>query len=259
MMNKNSFSFHLFPGLFKALSTIALSLMVFGVSTRAQANMTIDTTRIIYSGGKRDVTFKISNISKEQPSFVQLWLDDGNSSATAEDAVSPFNLTPPVARINAGASQVVRMVFTGEPLPPDRESIFYFNMLELPEKTAAQNKVSFAVRTRIKVFYRPQGIKGDPTSGLDQVTWKIVQKDKEWVAEGTNPTPFYLSFFNLNLDDNEKFEFVVDGGMLPPKGNVTIPLGEVGKMKKTYKAMKVNYINDYGGVTPKVLPISFPK
>jgi chaperone protein EcpD len=261
MMNKHSYSysFPLFPGLFKAFSALALSLLVLGVATRAQADMTIDTTRIIYLGGKRDVTFKISNISKEQPSFVQLWLDDGNISATAEDAVSPFNLTPPVARINAGASQVVRMVFTGEPLPPDRESIFYFNMLELPQKSASENKLSFAVRTRIKVFYRPEGIKGEPISGLDQVTWKIVQKDKEWVAEGSNPTPFYLSFFSLALDDNEKFEFSVDGNMLPPMGKLSVRLGEVGKMKQTYKAIKVNYINDYGGATPKVLPISFPK
>jgi chaperone protein EcpD len=259
MMNKNTPSFLLFPGLFKALSAAALSLLVFGVSTSAQADMVIDTTRIVYLGGKRDVTFKVTNINKEQPSFVQMWLDDGNSSATAEDAVSPFNLTPPVARINAGASQVVRRVFTGEPLPPDRESIFYFNMLELPQKTAAETKVSFAVRTRIKVFYRPQTVKGEPTGALDQVTWKIVQKDKEWVAEASNPTPFYLSFFSLALDDNGKFEFVVDGDMLPPMGKLSIPLGEVGKLKQSYKAMKVNYINDYGGVTSKVLPISFGK
>lgn len=258
-MNNNSYSFLLFPSLYKALSALAHCLLIFGVSTSAQADMTIDTTRIIYLGGKRDVTFKVSNISNEQPSFVQLWLDDGNSSATAEDAVAPFNLTPPVARINAGASQVVRMVFTGEPLPPDRESIFYFNMLELPQKSAADNKLSFAVRTRIKVFYRPQGIKGEPANVLDQVTWKIVQKDKEWVAEGSNPTPFYLSFFSLNLDDNEKFEFFVDGDMLPPMGKLSIRLGEVGKMKQSYKAMRVNYINDYGGVTPKVLSISIPK
>ena len=258
-MNKNAYPFLLFPSLFKALSSFTLSLLVLGVSTSAQANMTIDTTRIIYLGSKRDVTFKISNVSKELPSFVQLWLDDGNSSATAEDAVAPFNLTPPVARVNPGASQVVRMVFTGEPLPPDRESIFYFNMLELPQKSGAENKLSFAIRTRIKVFYRPQGIKGEPAAALDQVTWKIVKKDKEWVAEGSNPTPFYLSFFSLNLDDNEKFEFFVDGDMLPPMGKLSIRLGEVGKMKQSYKAIKVNFINDFGGVTAKVLPISFPK
>lgn len=94
---------------------------------------------------------------------------------------------------------------------------------------------------------------------LNKVTWKIVQKGKEWVAEGTNPSPFHLSFFNLTLDDNGKFEFFVDGDMLPPMGSVSIPLGEVGKMKQTYKAMKVDYINDYGSVSSKVMPISFAK
>ena len=113
------------------------------------------------------------------------------------------------------------------------------------------------------LFYGParaqQSNLGEPAAALDQVTWKIVKKDKEWVAEGSNPTPFYLSFFSINLDDNEKFEFFVDGDMLPPMGKLSIRLGEVGKMKQSYKAIKVNFINDFGGVTAKVLPISFPK
>jgi P pilus assembly chaperone PapD len=259
MMNKKPYSFLLFPGLFKAFSVFAVSLMVFGVSTKAQADMVIDTTRVVYFESKRDATFKVSNVNKEQPAFVQMWMDDGNPKATAEDAVSPFNLTPPVARLKPSSSQVVRMVYTEEPLPPDRESIFYFNMLELPQKSADENKLSFAVRTRIKVFFRPKAVKGDPMEFLDKVTWKIVQKDKEWVAVGTNPSPFHLSFFNLTLDENGKFEFFVDGGMLSPKGTISIPLGEVGKIKQTYKAMKVDYINDYGGVTSRVMPISFAK
>lgn len=258
-MNKHKPSFLLFPRLFKAFSIFAVSLMVFGVSTRTQADMIIDTTRVVYFESKRDTTFKVSNVNKELPAFVQMWMDDGNAKATAEDAVSPFNLTPPVARIKPGASQVVRMVYTGEPLPADRESIFYFNMLELPQKSADENKLSFAVRTRIKVFFRPKAVKGDPMDVLDKVTWRIVQKDKEWVAEGTNPSPFHLSFFNLTLDDNGKFEYFVDGGMVSPRETISIPLGEVGKMKQTYKAIKVDYINDYGGVTPKVMPISFAK
>lgn len=258
-MNKHTQSFLLFPRLFKTFSIFALSLLVFGVSTQTQADMVIDTTRVVYLESKRDTTFKVSNVSKEQPSFVQMWVDDGNVKATAEDAVSPFNLTPPVARLKPNSSQVVRMVYTGDPLPADRESIFYFNMLELPQKSSDENKLSFAVRTRIKVFFRPLAVKGEPMELLDKVTWKIVQKDKEWVAVGTNSSPFHFSFFNLSLDDNGKFEYLVDGGMVSPKETISISLGEVGKMKQTYKAMKVDYINDYGGVTSKVLPISFTK
>jgi chaperone protein EcpD len=259
MMNSHTHSLKFSPRLSKAFKALAFSCFVLCGFTSAQADMVIDTTRVIYLESKRDATLKVTNVNKDQPSFVQMWLDDGNVKATAEDAVSPFNLSPPVARLKPGASQVVRMVYTGDPLPADRESIFYFNMLELPQKSADENKLSFAVRTRIKVFFRPKAVKGEPSDVIDKVTWKIVQKGKEWVAEGNNPSPFHLSFFNLTLDDNGKFDFFVDGGMVSPRETISIPLGEVGKMKQTYKAMKVDYINDYGGVTPKVMPISFPK
>jgi len=242
----------------KASTAFALLLSLGGFST-AQADMIIDTTRVIYLESKRDVTFKVSNINKELPAFVQMWVDDGNPSASPEDAVSPFNLTPPVARLKPDSSQVVRMVFTGEPLPADRESVFYFNMLELPQKTGEENKLSFAIRTRIKVFFRPKAIKGDTFEAIDKVTWKIVQKDKNWVAEGTNPSPFHVSFFNLNLGDNGKFEFLVDGGMLPPKGTASITLGEIGKVKTSYKSIKVDYINDFGGTNTRVFAINFDK
>ena len=118
----------------------------------AQADMIIDTTRVIYPEAKREVSFKVTNVSKERPAFVQMWLDDGNAAAAPEEAVTPFNLTPPVAKLKTNSSQTVRLVFTGDPLPADRESVFWFNMLELPEKSNLENKLSFAVRTRIKVF-----------------------------------------------------------------------------------------------------------
>jgi len=258
MMNLISDTFKLFSRhTYKASTAFALGLLTLGGFTAAQADMIIDTTRVIYNGSKRDATFKVSNVSKEAPAFVQMWLDDGNSSASPEDAVAPFNLTPPVARLKPDSSQVVRMVFTGEPLPPDRESVFYFNMLELPQKSAEENKLSFAIRSRIKVFYRPKAVKGDPMEWIDKIIWKIVKKDKNWVAEGTNTSPFHISFFNLNLGNNGKFELLVDGGMLPPKGSASITLGEVGKVKPSYKSMKVEYINDFGGPISKVHAVNF--
>ncbi|QGY26852.1 fimbria/pilus periplasmic chaperone [Escherichia coli] len=45
----------------------------------------------------------------------------------------------------------------------DRESVFWFNVLELPpkpdaEKVANQSLLQLAFRTRIKLFYRPEEI-----------------------------------------------------------------------------------------------------
>ena len=69
--------------------------------SNAQADMVIDTTRVIYPETKRDVNFKVTNVSKDRPAFVQMWLDDGNAAAAPEESVTPFNLTPPVARLKA--------------------------------------------------------------------------------------------------------------------------------------------------------------
>jgi P pilus assembly chaperone PapD len=223
----------------------------------AQADMIIETTRVIYPESKREVSFKVSNVSKERPAFVQMWLDDGNAAAAPEDAITPFNLTPPVAKLKADSNQVVRLVFTGEPLPADRESVFWFNMLELPQKSSAENKLSFAVRTRIKVFYRPKTLKGEPTEYMAGVSWKVVKKDGKWVAEGTNPSPFNMSFFSMAFGRDGKFDLNAEGGMVPPKGNLSVVVGEVSKITKPYNTIRVDYISDYGGVVSKEAPVQF--
>lgn len=237
---------------FFAFVTLSLAL---GLSN-ALADMVIDTTRVIYPEAKRDVSFKVTNSNKDRPAFVQMWLDDGNSAAAPEDTVTPFNLTPPVARLKADGSQVVRLVFTGEPLPADRESVFYFNMLEVPQKGPEENKLSFAVRTRIKVFFRPKALKGDPIEQLDKVTWKVVKKDNQWVAEGTNPTPYHFSFFGLVLGQDGKFDLSSDGGMLAPKSSASFVLGAADKVTKPYNGLRAEYISDYGGAVPKDYPIN---
>jgi len=93
-----------------------------------------------------------SNVNNELATFIHMWLNDGNAAATPKEAVTPFNLIAPVTKLKADVSQMVRLVFTGEPLPADRESMFYFNMLEAPQKSNEEAQISLAVRTRIKVF-----------------------------------------------------------------------------------------------------------
>jgi chaperone protein EcpD len=225
----------------------------------AQANMIVDTTRVIYPEARREVSFRVTNTAKDRPGFVQMWLDDGNANVAPEDATSPFNLTPPIARLGADGSQVVRLVYTGEPLPADRESVFYFNMLEVPQKSAEENKISFAVRTRIKVFFRPKALRADPMTLMNKVSWQLVKEGGNWVAVGTNPTPFHMSFFAVLLGQSGKFGGPIDGGMIPPMGKSSIVLGEVDKIPdptKAFNQIKVDFVNDYGGATSLEFPLS---
>jgi chaperone protein EcpD len=237
-----------------------LSLLLCSASwwipSTASADTVIETTRIIYPEARRDVSFKITNASKTTPSFVQMWLDDGNANSTPEEISTPFSLTPPIARLKADSSQVVRVVFTGEALPADRESVFWFNMLEVPPKSKEETRLSFAVRTRIKMFYRPKALKGDPMEWMDKVTWKVVRSEKAWMAEANNPSNFHMSMFSISLGTDGKYDVVADGGMVNPKGKASFPLTGTEKMDKiTHKTLRVEYVNDYGGATTKELPI----
>jgi P pilus assembly chaperone PapD len=90
----------------KALLTAASLLALLPT---AQADMIIETTRVIYPEAKREVSFKVVNVSKERAAFVQMWLDEGNAAAAPEDAITPFNLTPPVAKLTWMRTSAPRM------------------------------------------------------------------------------------------------------------------------------------------------------
>lgn len=47
-------------------------------------------------------------------------------------------------------------------LPQDRESLFYFNLREIPPKSSKPNTLQLALQTRIKLFYRPAPLAVNP-------------------------------------------------------------------------------------------------
>lgn len=241
---------HIFGNSLLRVLTTGILLHVLYMPT-ARADMVVETTRVVYQEGKRDVTFKVTNTSKERPAFVQMWLDDGNQQASPEEIATPFSMSPPVARINAGRSQVVRLVYTGEPQNKDKETLYWFNMLEVPPKSDEPNRLSFAVRTRIKLFFRPKTLVSDPSSAAENLQWSLKKNGNNWVIEGYNPTPFHMSFYSLKMLDGNTALPVNEGGMLLPQSRQTFELKNPDKSLLNAKSLKVDLINDYGGVGSK--------
>ena len=240
----------------RALLSLFIGTAASLFQSTAFADAVIETTRIIYPEARRDVSFKVTNASKTTPSFVQMWLDDGDANSSPEDISTPFSLTPPIARLKPEGSQVVRVVFTGDTLPADKESVFWFNMLEVPPKSKEETRLSFAVRTRIKMFYRPKALKTDPIEWMDKVTWKVVKGEKGWMAEANNPSPYFMSMFSISLGTNGKYDVIADGGMVSPKDKASFPLTGTEKLSQiTQKTLRIEYVNDYGGATTRELPI----
>lgn len=225
-------------------NVIAL-LFSFALTAPAFAGIVITGTRVVYPAGEREVMVKIDN-KGNQPVLAQSWVDDGDADATPETAKAPFTITPPVNRVNAGKGQTLRLMYTGEALPTDKESVFWLNVLEIPPiNKAKQNKLQMAFRSRIKVFYRPQGLAGNANLAGQSVTWKKVKGG----VEGTNPTPYFVSLANIASDKDGK-NIVGDGGMIPPGGKQFFP------MNKNLSSIYPSYINDFGGIKPTLQPVA---
>jgi chaperone protein EcpD len=240
----------------KALVRIAfgwasVSVLLAGV---ASASVTIGGTRVIYPLDQREVTVKLENDSKN-PSLVQVWMDDGNADAKPGEIKVPFVITPPIFRMEPRKTQMLRVIFSGDTtLPQDRESVYWLNVLDIPPKAepkADVNSLQFAFRTRIKVFVRPKKLPGNPDEAPRQLEWKLVPapQGNGQALSVANPTPYYVSFSEIDVIDGSQTWKNETGGMVSPHGTTVIA---VPKMQAVPGKASVRFtaINDFGGAVP---------
>lgn len=209
-------------------------------SYTAQAALTLDRTRIIYDADLKSISLNINNDNKKLPFLAQAWLEDGEH----RKATSPLVVMPPLQRINAGERSLVRIAKSQavSALPGDRETLFYFNLREIPPRPEKSNVMQIALQSQIKLFYRPAAI--------------MPEKDAVWQDELVftkrpnglsieNPTPYYVTLSSM------KRQRYKDGGgeipgfkatMIAPKSRESVTLE--GPIPDSFV---VTYINDYGG------------
>lgn len=235
-----------------AVTTVAASLC------SAHAGITINGTRVVYPAEQREVSLSMVNDGKDAR-LIQAWVDSGNASERAESSKAPFLITPPMARVDPGKGQTLRIMFTGaNNLPQDRETVFWLNVLEIPPKPkaegeAADNYMQLAVRSRMKLFYRPKGLPGAVDDAPDQVIWRLVSKGNGYTVECTNDTAFSVSFSDISFKGTPPKQAVNKGGMCPAKGKETYPVP--GAPDASGKLV-VTVINDYGGFNPHEVAIT---
>ncbi|PRP69294.1 hypothetical protein BUE93_16000 [Chromobacterium amazonense] len=211
-----------------ALAALALPML-------AQANILLDRTRVIYLEQDKNVSMVLTNKNSEQPFLVQSWLSDADGKRLS----SPFLVLPPLQRIEAAEKGVVRLTrIPDNTLPLDRESLFYLNIQEIPPKSEQENVLQLAIKSRLKVFYRPKAAqlpRGENPAKQLQLTFdaaagKLVLK---------NPSPYYITLTGLSLP-GEKSPRDLNGQMVPPKDQTTLAL------KALPASLKLTNINDYG-------------
>lgn len=133
---------------------------LFALVFPAHADVVIYGTRVIFPSERNEIVVQVMNQSSKG-SLVQAWIDDGDTTVPPEKIQVPFLLTPPVVRIKGHSGQQIKIKKMANALPSDKESLFYFNVLDIPPNASEQegkNTLKFAMQNRLKLIYRPKGI-----------------------------------------------------------------------------------------------------
>lgn len=107
-------------------------ICLLGACSSAYATVSPDRTRIIFNASAKSVSVRLTNQSKTDPYLAQSWIEDKAGKKTRE-FISPI---PPLLRIEPDEQAQVRLMAQQKlsQLPADRESLFYYNMREIPPK-----------------------------------------------------------------------------------------------------------------------------
>lgn len=254
---------------FAIVLLIAISICS-GWPSIAHAGVVIDGTRHIYPQQRREITLRLTNDDPRIPRLVQVWLDQGDQASDPSTSDVPFSLSPPVFRLDPQKSQAVRLVYTQEPLPADRESLFWLNALEIPPKAnveqadadnAPANHLQFAFRIRTKVFFRPADLPGSPNEAPTQLRWTLRHSPQGPLLQVHNPSAYHVTFNEVALAMGAQSEarLVPAGeGMVAPGGDLTLAVHEAVQTIPADAQVHFKYINDYGTFSaPQRAPLKF--
>ncbi|MDK9357487.1 MULTISPECIES: fimbrial biogenesis chaperone [Lelliottia] len=208
---------------------IASALIIAGASV-AHAGVIIGGTRVIYDGNKKEASISVNN-PDATPYLIQSWIETLNGGVEK----APFIITPPLYRLDKDQQNVERIIMAGA-LPQDKESLYWLNIKAIPSAPKKENSLQVAVKTRIKLIYRPEALKGiAPEELAEKLTWSH-SGDQLRV---TNPTPYVMNFNQISVGGKqlEDVSYVLPGAT----AQFTLPKGV------SSGALTFTVINDYGG------------
>lgn len=231
--------------------TSCLLFVFLAITSLSNASVIIVGTRVIYPAQQKSINIQLSN-NEAEPSLIQSWIDTGDSESAPDSVKVPFIINPPVFRIEPKSGQTLRITYTQEKLPNNKESLFYLNVLDIPAKpkfdkdTKSENNnyLQLAIRSRIKFFFRPSNLKLSPLDAYKKVTWSLEQDSSQTFIKAENNTPYFITYNNIVITLKEKRYSVESPGMVAPFTSIKFPLKNM-----LFNADKVTWtvINDYGG------------
>lgn len=214
---------------------VLLGWLIFSFTVQAAGGIGLGATRVIYPADAKQTSLSITNSDKTERYLVNSWVEN---NLGAKD--KSFIVTPPLFVSEPKSENTLRIIYVGQPLPTDRESIFWMNVKAIPsvDKNSVENRnvLQLAIMSRIKLFVRPKNLPMKPEDVLKQL--RFTRSGAHLSIH--NPSPYYVSTVNLKIGNDK-----LPNTMVAPKSvaQVAVATGMQGKI--TFQT-----VNDYGAVTP---------
>ncbi len=223
------------------MSTLSLFLLMFALP--ATASVTMIKTRVIYSANSQSETLNLTN-DDDTPYIMQVWVDEGDAQSTPKTATGTYILTPPIFKIAPKAGQSIRLIYSGDNPPQDRESVAYLNIAQVPPNTSAENELSVVLRHRVKIFYRPK--LAIPVEKVSEHINFLVDKQNLTIQ---NQSPYYVTLASVKAINTDGKEIAMKPVMVAPFSNEELNTLKNNKPNLgTVKTINYEYMNDLGGL-----------
>ncbi|MEA4425811.1 fimbria/pilus periplasmic chaperone [Klebsiella pneumoniae] len=211
---------------------------VLGIQ-QAQAAIALDRTRVVFNGGDKSTSLSVSNENKQLPYLAQGWVED----AQGNKITTPLTVLPPLQRLEPGAKSQIKIqaLPAANLLAQDRETLFYFNLREIPPKSEKPNTLQLALQTRIKLFYRPKALSSTEGAAPWQEQLTLTKMGDKYQVN--NPTPYYITIVDASNKPGAVSAKGFEPVMVAPKGKEMLNVG----VSALGNAPVLTYVNDYGG------------
>ncbi|KWF95072.1 molecular chaperone [Burkholderia cepacia] len=218
---------------------VASSLLLLSASS--YAGISLSGTRVVYTAQSKESSVLVKNQGNDDV-MIQSWIEAPNNASND----LPFAITPSLSRLAGSKQQLLRIFYSGEGLAVDRESVFWLNVQEIPQKAKGDNSLQIAVRQRIKLFYRPAGLPGKPEDAPAQLKWRWAGSEGKPAMEAINDSPYFVSIVRASLHIGSN-TYTVAPEMIAPKSTQRVAVKDYSGRSITADA-KVDFdsINDYG-------------
>lgn len=216
---------------------MAMSALCMTPSLSVAGGISLGGTRIIYPADQKQVSLSVRNTAEQSSYLVQSWIEQPDGEKNQD-----FVVTPPLYVSGPGNENTLRLMYLGQPVKTDQETLFYFNTKAIPsmdkKKMEGENILLLAAVTRIKLFVRPAGLKPSPDKAPAELTFHRSGSK----LRIDNPTPYHITLAKMTAGGHK-----LPDTMVLPHGSVSLPLPTPPANTITFRT-----INDYGAATPEL-------